>query len=253
MNPYQPPAAALVDRPAGAVEPFTSVLGLLGRASSVYSSNLGIIAAVTLVVFVPVELAKNWIIVGAHLQERYADILRLEMVVESVFGSLVTAALLYALVEKMERGRTVGVKEALSAGAKRWGAVFGARFRAGLYILVGLLLLVVPGVMFMVRYALTDEVATLEVDRSGPRVLERSKELAQGKGGMILGVGVLSFLLVSVPQFMGGFLSGLVDWWVVTALIDAGVDVLYRFFVVVTLLMYLGLAGREGRGAPPAG
>ena len=165
---------------------------------------------------------------------------------------LVTAALLHALLHKIRTGRDLGVGAALSRGVKRWGNVFGARFRSGLYILVGILLLVVPGVMWMVKYALTDEIAALDPDRSSSRVLGRSAELTRGHGWTIFAVSLLSAIPVGVLQLGGGMVSGLVDSWVVASLVDCVTDVVYRFFVPVMLLVYLG-AGGQAQGAAPAG
>jgi hypothetical protein len=251
MNPYAPPAAELeLPRPAAPVahEPFTSVFGLFGRAVRVYFGNLGIIAPITLAVFGPVELVKNFLVHGASLEPTVA--MRVEMAVENVFGALVSAALITALVEKLEHGRSMGVGEALSAGVKRWGAVFGARFLAGFYILFGLILLVVPGVVLSVRYALTDEVATLEPSRAASRTLARSKEVAHGRGLRLFAVGLLAMLPLILLQVAGGALGELAGHWALTAAIDCVNDLLYRFLVVVTLLAYLGSGGREGLGAP---
>lgn len=256
MNPYQPPselASVPVPSPT-AVEPFSSVSGLLGRALSLYFGNIVSIASITLVVFVPVELAKNYFLHAAKLEDDVVAGSRIETLVGSVFGSLVTAALLHALHHKIRTGHDLGVREALSRGAKRWGNVFSARFRSGLYILGGLLLLVVPGLMWIVKYALTDEIATLDPDLSASRVLPRSAELTRGHMWKICGVGLLAFLPVFTFQFAGGVASGFADSWVVTAVIDCVSDVVYRFLVAVSLLVYLGLNDRaEAAGHVPAG
>jgi hypothetical protein len=254
MNPYQPPSREAEISPSApaTVEAFSSVGGLFGRALSLYFGNLGSIAAITLIVFIPVEFGKNYLEHAANLEDNIAAGARIETFVESVFGALVTAALLHALSHKIRTGRDLSVREAFARGSRRWGSVFGARFRAGLWVLLGLLALVVPGLMWLVKYALTDEIATLEVNRSSKRVLNRSAELTRGYGWKICGVGLLAFLPVVTLQVAGGVVSGLAGSWVVTALLDSVNDVVYRFLTAVMLLIYLGLDGEAVGETGPA-
>ena len=251
MNPYQPPSLAAEAGSASPASvlggPFTSVFGLLGNALSLYFGNFTRIAAITLTVFGPVNFIKCYLIHAAKIEDNLAASSRVEMLVENVFGSLVTAALLTALAHKIKTGRDMGVREAFSRGVAHWGRVFGARFRSGLYIGLGLLLLVVPGVIWLVKYSLTDEVVTLEVNRSASRVLSRSAELTQGRGWKIIAVGLLAAIPVLGLQFAGGMVSALSGSWVVTALVDCVGDVGFRFFVAVMLLVYLG-SDAGGRG-----
>jgi hypothetical protein len=242
MNPYQPPSVeADTALPAPAtVEPFTSVGGLFVRALSLYFRSLPLIAGVTLVVFVPVELVKNYVVTAAHLEDSLSASTRIEGLLEGIFGSLVTAALLSGLAHKIRTGRDLGVRGSLSAGVERWGSVLGVRVRSGFMVVVGIFLLVVPGIVWMVRYSLTDQVATLE--RSASRTMNRSVDLVRGHGWKVFGVGLLGFITVLLPQFAGAMLAGLADSWIVTALIDCVNDVVYRFFVVLMLLVYLGIA-----------
>lgn len=248
MNPYQPPSAEaeIGAVPAGpmAVEPFTSVTRLFGRALSLYFGNMGTIAGITLAIFAPVSFVKNYLVHASGLEADVGATSRVEMIVEGIFGALVTAALLSALQHKIETGRDLGVREALARGLRRWGAVFGARFRSGLLIALGLVLLVVPGLIWTVKYSLTDEVATLDVDRSSGRVLNRSAELTRGHGWKVFGVGLLATIPVVTLQFAGGMAAGLAESWVVTALMDCVTNVVYRFFTPVMLLVYLGLGGQ---------
>jgi len=255
-NPYQPPAAELgtaeLASPAE-IEPFTSVFGLLGRAFGLYFGNLGTIAAITLIVFAPVEILKHFLVTSRHLEENIAATMRIEGLIETVFGALVAPALIEALVHKLETGRALGVGAALSAGFKRWLNVFGARLVSGLMIGLGSLLLIVPGLICAVRYSVTDPVATLEPPSKVNNVLRRSSELLKGHGLKVLGVGILALLVVFTTQFVGGIVSALVEFWPVTAAMDCLNDVVYRFLTAVMLLVYLGVGGSAGPSAAETG
>ena len=257
MNPYQPPSlAAESTLPAPAVvEPFTSVTGLMGRALSFFFGNITTIASITLVVFAPVELAKNLFVHATKLDANAMAASRIDMLVESVFGSLVAASLLQALAHKIRTGRDLGVGAALTLGMKSWSNVFAARFRVGLYMLLGAVLLVVPAIYWAVKYSLVDEIVVLD-GSSSRRALDASGELTRGHGWKILGVGFLAVLPIVVAQFAGGVVAGLTESWLLTAVVDCVNDVIYRFFIVVTLLVYLGVGGRmdasEDDAATPA-
>lgn len=250
-NPYLPPTSdtdAVPFESAQTIPPFVSVGDLLKRSVSFYFANLQTIATITLIVFVPVEIVKNFLEHAAHAEDNVALTMRVETVIESIFGALVTAALLSSLKTKIDTGRALSVRDAFSAAGSRWGSVFAARFRSGLFVLVGIVLAIVPGVIWLVRYSLVDEVATLEGGGRAAQTMERSKALVRGHAWKVFWAGLVSLVVVLSIQLVGGVISGLANLWVVTALVDSVNDVIYRFFAVLMLLMYLGLGGR---GAAP--
>ena len=167
------------------------------------------------------------------------------MMLEGVLGALITPALLHALVHRMETGRKCGIRETLAAGVNRWANVFAARFVSGFWVLLGIVLLVVPGLYWMVRYSLTDEVATLDAPRSASKVMNRSAELTRGYGWKIFGVALLGSIVVLGAQFVAGMFIGLVDQWAFAAAMNCVADVAYRFYVPLLLLVYLGVRGHE--------
>jgi hypothetical protein len=250
-NPYLPPASDTDAAPFGSAQttpPFVTVGDLLKRSVSFYFANILTIATITLIVFVPVEIVKNFLEHVAHVEDNIPLTMRIETIVESIFGSLVTAALLSSLKTKIDTGRALAVRDAFSAGGSRWGSVFSARFRSGLFVLVGLVLVIVPGVIWLVRYSLVDEVATLEGAGRAAQTMDRSRALVRGHGWKVFWAGLVSLLVVLSIGVIGGVISGIANVWLVTALVDSVNDVIYRFFAVLMLLMYLGLGGR---GAAP--
>jgi hypothetical protein len=250
-NPYLPPASDTAAAPfesAQTIPPFVTVGDLLKRSVSFYFANIQTIAAITLVVFVPVEIVKNLLEHAARVEDNIPLTMRVETVIESVFGSLVTAALLSSLKTKIDTGRALSLRDAFSAAGSRWGSVFAARFRSGLFVLVGIVLAIVPGVIWLVRYSLVDEVATLEGGGRAAQTMDRSRALVRGHGWKVFWAGLVSLVVVLTIQFIGGMISGLASVWIVTAMVDSVNDVIYRFFAVLMLLMYLGLGGR---GAAP--
>lgn len=92
------------------------------------------------------------------------------------------------------------------------GALLGAGLLAGLGILVGFLLLVIPGFVLLTWWIAVIPVVVLE--RRG--VLEsfgRSRELVRGHGWSVFGVIALTLLIVLVANFFIGLVIGLAFSW----------------------------------------
>jgi hypothetical protein len=137
-------------------------------------------------------------------------------------------------------GRRVGYPGALRSGLGHWGRLFGARFVAGLLIVLGLLALVVPGVVLAVRYALIDQVVVFE--GAGATVARRrSAELVKGRVWRIVLAAVLCMALYLGLVVAIGFVVNVVDpeggFWLLVAS-GCVQDVLGEFVACVLLLFY---------------
>ena len=127
-------------------------------------------------------------------------ILNASIWIEVIFGPLYIGALIYALA-RIKSGQPVTYREAMAVGVKKWFALFAARFIAGILISLGALLLIVPGVMLAVRYALLDPAVVLE-DKGISASRARSVTLTAGRRWEIFGVGVLFFLGLFIASFL---------------------------------------------------
>jgi hypothetical protein len=169
---------------------FVEAIRLLG-------TNFVLIASITLTIWLPGNLLAEYLIWNAPSDDA-AMMLSFQVgsLLESFFGPISGGALVYALAQ-LKEGRRPSYWEALSVGLRNWGRLFAARFFAGFYILLGLILLVVPGIMLMVRYAFIDPVVVLE-GASGDRARRRSAELTRGFRWQIFLAGLL-FSVIVVP------------------------------------------------------
>ncbi len=104
------------------------------------------------------------------------------------------AGLVYLLARR-SAGQHVSAAQALYAGVQWWGRLFVARLVAGLFIVLGLLLLVVPGVILMLRYFLLDCAVVLE-GAGASESRARSAALTRGRKGGIFVALVLVLLVV---------------------------------------------------------
>ncbi len=130
---------------------------------------------------------------------------RVDNLLSALLDPIWGAGLVYLLARR-SAGQHVSVGQALMAGTQWWGRLFAARFVAGLFVVLGLLLLVVPGVILMLRYFVLDCAVVLE----GAGVTEsraRSAELTRGRKG---GIFLASLLVLLVVGFV------LIGWTVLS-------------------------------------
>lgn len=116
--------------------------------------------------------------------------------------TLATAVVVWTTAQ-VRRGEPVGIEEALgSISAGVMGRLLGALVPALALTALGFLLLVVPGLLFLVWFAFAGQVAVLE-GKTLWGALRRSRELVRGRGWRVLYLLVLflsaNLLLIALP------------------------------------------------------
>lgn len=168
---------------------------------------------------------------------------------ELVLGPLVAGAIIAAL-DRIARGEPASYSEALGDGLAVWPRLFLVRVVTGLIIAGGLLLLVVPGVILLVRYALVDSVAVLE--GAGPGAARRrSAELTASQRRDIFMTGGALFVAVWVASMTLSVVLHAVpplNHFVVRVLLDCAFAVGQTVFTIALFLFYQ----RGLSGGPPA-
>jgi hypothetical protein len=110
--------------------------------------------------------------------------------------------------------------EALGRAAGKLGRLIGVALLSSIGIGLGLVLLVVPGLLAMTRWAVAVPVAVLE-DRKTDDAIRRSKQILAGNGWnvfkVIFAVGLLRFV-VMIPFTLASAHAGLFGWWVAATL-----------------------------------
>ena len=156
------------------------------------SSNFLLIASIILTVWLPGNVLGEYLVWYVPSDDEFTRSFRVTALIEAVFGPIYCGALVYALAH-LKEGRRPGYFEAISVGLRTWGRLFSARFFAGLFIALGFVFLVVPGIVLMVRYAFIDAVVVLE-GVGGDRARRRSVELTRGLRWQIFCAGLLFFV-----------------------------------------------------------
>jgi hypothetical protein len=170
------------------------VRGLIGETWRLLRSRLGALLAVALVLLVPAELASAY----AREDSETAGIVALFLL--NIVGYTWVTAALYATLDR----RASGPVRPYGAIVDRLPALVLLNLIVTIPILVGLLLLIVPGLLLVARWSASGALVTLE--REGPiRALELSNQLVRGRTWSVVGAAVLvalAAIAVAVPGFV---------------------------------------------------
>jgi hypothetical protein len=216
------------------------MLRKFAEALRLWYTNLLVIVAIVLTVWLPGNLFAEYLIWYVPSDDEVGRSYRIGAIIEGVFGPICSGALVYTFAQ-VKKGRRPGYYEAIAVGFRNWGRLFSARFFAGIWIVLGLLLLVVPGIVLMVRYAFIDAVVVLE-GSGGDFARSRSSELTRGFRWKIFLAGLtfwatfvpLSFLIrIPYEQFFPALNTMATD-----IAVDCALNIVYTIIEIVIFLYY---------------
>lgn len=243
--PPPPPPRGLGDVLAGAFR-------LYGRW---WRALVPIVAVVT----VPLTLLQEWVVEELVPRVPPEELQRLdpEEVGARALGALLvtvafflaSVALQGALVFASARsvvGWGTGLAEAYRVGLSRLGALLLAGLLAGLAVLVGFVLLVVPGFVVLVRLSLFAPALIVERLRAR-RALARSWDLVRGRSWAVLGALVVGGLVAMAVGALLGAIAALVSTsWVVLALVSGLASALTTpITTLIVVLLYVDQRQRK--------
>ena len=156
--------------------------------------QLPLFAALVLTIWVPGHLLIDMAVAGNPNQADTLVVLQLGQLIELVFGPIYAAGIITALAARMS-GEKTSYLEAMRAGLHHWGRLFGARLVAGLFVFLGLIALIIPGLILATRFMLIDEVVVLE-GAGAWKSRQRSTQLTWGKALQIFRAWVVSIALM---------------------------------------------------------
>jgi hypothetical protein len=216
-----------------------SVGDVLGEAFELYKRFFVRFVGTAAVVFVVLDLASALADRASANSVASALLWTLIAAVLSVVGSFWLQGALVEAVADVRDGRidtTIG--ELYERTRPRLPALIGAGIVAGLGIVFGLILLIVPGLYLLTRWSLIPAVIVIEKRRAGD-AFNRSWELTRGYGWTVFGSllvsfiayaivqGILRTLFLALPRFASIWIGGIVAHSVATPLIALTGAVLY--------------------------
>lgn len=177
-----------------------------------------------------------------------------ENIVVSLTSIMLQSAIYYGVLNE-QAGRRISFGASLSQGAKLFLPMFGVGFLAGLGFVLGLILLIIPGLMIATAWAVAGPVRVAE----GPgviRALKRSQALTKGNRWRVFGLFVLVWGGVILLAAVAGGVLAVAGFFQEVRTIP---DVIFEAFItalatafpsVVAAMAYLELRNvREGGGS----
>jgi hypothetical protein len=201
---------------------------------------------IALTVWLPGHLVINYIDFFATSKgaaDAAARSFRAAVLVEGLFGPLVIAATLAALLT-IKQGQPARYLAAMRWALMLWPRLFLTRLVVSVIVLAGLIAFVVPGVMLLVRLAFVDALVALDGLPLG-QALRISNALTEGRRRGIFWTGGFLFAAVFSLAAALSALAGLAEHFVVQVLADCLIAVTQTVFTIAIFLFYW-----EARQAP---
>jgi hypothetical protein len=247
--PRCPACNAKARDPLGVVAQPFSIGGALGNGWKLFTSTLPQLLPICLLVGVFGGLLTH----ALESNNASSSSMRFGRIFDGTVGLFGIGAYLALLVGKAE-GAPRGVGAALKESMNAWPRLFGARFRSGWTILLFTLLLVIPGIMKAVTFAVVTEAAFRE---PASDALDNSTSLTEGRRWEVFGLFVACYGIVLLCAFLIGIMGGILmevvpgTEAIANILIDAGVRVGEAFAAGVALATFYGLKHSKGQELAP--
>jgi hypothetical protein len=218
---------------------------ILEETFRLLARHFDLFTLIVLTVWLPGHLVINYIdffATSKGAEDAAARGFRVGLMVEGAFGPLVVAATLAALA-RLKRGEPAGYAQAMRDGFAIWPRLFLARLVASALVLAGLIALVVPGVLVLVRLCFVDALVVLDGAPLGA-ALRASNALTAGRRLAIFWTGGFLFVAVFSVAMTLSTLAGAAHHFVVQVLVDCVIAVTQTVFTIALFLFY-----REARHA----
>jgi len=160
---------------------------------------------------------------GGHLPDSFLYIFLafLHVVIILFFA----AAGIFA-INSLSENQPITLSGSLRAAFEKYPFYFWVTILAGLAILGGLILLIVPGIIFGVWFTFSGYAVILE-DREGLSALRRSKQLVKGNGWYVF---VVFFILYIIYYVLAGTTAGIL-WVILHLIIKTPLN--FKFFIIL--------------------
>jgi glycerophosphoryl diester phosphodiesterase family protein len=250
--PPPPPSAG-----GGGQIPARGLGEILSTAFEVYKVNAAKLLVVVAVVVVPLALINSFLInvvfaptkvrtVAGTIESRSTFATLMVSVLALAFAALMSF-LVQAAVTRAAAQATVGdpvdVEQSYRWALSRVGAVFVVALLSFLIILGGLILFIIPGIIFSIMLAVAIPALVIE-DKRGTDAISRSWNLVKGHFWHVLVVIIVAGLITSI---ISGILSAIGgdNWFLSWVLSAVGWIITVPFSAIVAVLLYVDLRARS--------
>jgi hypothetical protein len=239
--------------PQGSIPPKT-LSDILSAAFNIYRANASKLLVIVAIVVVPLTFISSLLTDVALAPGTTGGVVDSRDIVMAVFvGSIGAAisviiwALLQAAILRAAAQATIGdpvdTEASYRYGFKRLGSVILVSLLVGLAVLGGLLLLVIPGLIFAVMLSVAVPALVVE-NRRGTEAMGRSWNLVKGHFWHAVGVILIAGIITGVIGGIIGAIGG-TAWftrWIFTAIATV---ITAPYSSLVLVLLYLDLRARS--------
>jgi len=237
---------------------------ILNAAFEIYGANASKLFVIVAVVVVPLSLISH-LLTGVVFAARKTTIVGLNgtstVHVTHGAGFLIATALVTALITiityailqaalirgaaQATVGDAVDVETSYKWGLRKFGTVLLVSFLTGILVVIGLILLIVPGVILLTRFTVAIPALVIE-DHKGTEPMNRSWNLTRGHFWHVLGTIFVAGLIGAV---VSGIISALgaiagTSWFTEWVFGSIGEIVVAPFSALVSIILYLDLRAR---------
>lgn len=218
-----------------------TVGSVLGRTNAILSKRLGLFIMLAFVTLIPSMLIR--FIGDGEATKPVASLL-------SYFLSLLIQGAFAYSVFQVIMGNHVTFGESLTKGMSRIFPLFLASILGGIGIGLGMLLLIIPGIMLLCRWAVMTPACVVE-HLGAVESLKRSAELTKGYRWKVLGITMAGTALVQFVTFATGFVMAIImpnpDKIAVAVVLTIALSIPQAFLCVMYTTMYYDLRSvKEG-------
>src|SRR5215211_2334035 len=196
---------------------------LYRRAFALYSEYFPKFLKLSLLAHVPMIIASILLVSAFLLEKHWPPVGVLHKVV--VFSAIAILSLLKFVATTVSAGvisgvtaiiitqltaaplRPVKLREAFAVMRKRWRPFLKTLIRVTLWICLGMILLIIPGMVMWMRYSLYAPVVLVE-GLQGKAAMRRARELASRSWKTVIVVAILQFLIPAIVSSIVGFMAG---------------------------------------------
>lgn len=260
FTPPPPPPPPPPSGGGGGPLPSRGLGDILSTAFEVYKANAAKLAVIVAIVVVPLALLSslftNVVFDPTTRIVNVGGIRTLEsasfftVAIAGSIGLVIAFVMAFVLQAALSRasaqaviGDPVDPEASYRYGFRRFGSVLLVSFLAGLIILVGLILLIIPGVIFAVFLAVAIPALVIE-NKRGTDALSRSWNLVKGSFWHVLGTVLVAGLIGGLVSSLIGAIGGN-NWFLSWIFTSIGQIVVAPFNALVLVILYLDLRARQ--------
>jgi serine/threonine protein kinase len=196
---------------------------LYRRAFALYSEYFPKFLKLSFIAHVPLIIT-SLLLIGAFIVEKYVPrtgtpqkvamvcvlvfLGLLKLIAYTVAGGVISGVTAVIITQLTAAPlRPVKLREAFAVLRKRWRPFLKTLIRVTLWIVLGVILLIVPGLVIWIRYSLYAPVVLIE-GLQGKAAMRRARELASRSWKTIVVVSILQLLIPSIVSVLVGRIRG---------------------------------------------